>query len=107
MGIDVFVGVIVAVGLAVKVVVGVDVLVNVEVKVAVGRGVRVGEGVHVGRGVLVGVRVHTIGVRVKVGVADNAAMKARIRSVLTAEVERATWATSRVAEGTGVAVGAG
>ena len=76
-------------------------------KVRVGRGVRVGEEVHVGRGVLVGVRVHTMGVRVNVGVADNAAMNARIRSVLTAKVARAIWSLLRVAEGKGVNVGAG
>jgi hypothetical protein len=54
-----------------------------------GRGVGVREAVHVGRGVFVGVSVHTTGVRVIVGVADNAAMKACLRSVLAADVARA------------------
>jgi hypothetical protein len=69
--------------------VGDDVIVGVRLRVALGRGVRVAEAVHVGRGVFVGVRVHTIGVRVKVGVAESAAMKTCIRCVLAAEVARA------------------
>lgn len=64
-------------------------MVGVRLRVALGRGVRVGEAVHVGRGVVVGVCVHTIGVRVKVGVAESAAMKTCIRCVLAAEVARA------------------
>lgn len=71
-----------------NVVVGVKLEVGVDVSVAVGRGVRVGEGVQVGRGVFVKVRVHTMGVRVNVGVADNAAMNAFICAVRTAEVAR-------------------
>jgi hypothetical protein len=74
------------------------------VNVAVGRGVRVGDGVHVGRGVLVGVRVQTTGVRVKVGVADNAAMNACIRAVCAACVAIAARSMVDVGEGT-VAVG--
>jgi hypothetical protein len=51
----------------------VNVCVGVDVYVAVGLDVLVGEGVHVGRGVRVGVFVQMMGVRVDVGVADNAA----------------------------------
>ena len=61
--------------------------VNVAVAVLGGRGVRVGEGVQVGRGVSVGVRVHTMGVRVDVGVADRAAMNSSIRLVSASDVE--------------------
>lgn len=64
-----------------------NVRVNVGVAVLVGRGVRVGEGVQVGRGVLVGVRVHTMGVRVDVGVAERAAMNSSMRFVSARDVE--------------------
>jgi hypothetical protein len=90
--------------------VGDDVMVGVRLRVALGGGVRVAEAVHVGRGVVVGVCVHTIGVRVKVDVAESAAMKTCIRCVLAAEVARAfTSAVGvRVRDGvseTGTAVG--
>jgi hypothetical protein len=68
--------------------------------------VRVGEGVHVGRGVRVGVRVHTIGVRLAVGVAESASRKAPIRAVCTADVALAESAKVAVKDGT-VAVGGG
>jgi hypothetical protein len=85
-GVHVGAGVFVEVTVGVRL--GVDVLVGVKVDVAEGRSVRVGEGVHVGRGVLVEVRVQTMGVRVKVGVADKAAMNNCMRAVLAAAVAR-------------------
>ena len=89
-----------------KLAVGVNVTVGMDVNVEVGREVRVGEGVQVGRGVLVEVRVHTMGVRVNVGVADNAAIKACICAVRTADVARTLWFTVGVGVMEAVAVGA-
>ena len=71
-----------------------------------------GDGVHVGRGVRVGVRVHTIGVRLAVGVAESAARNACIRAVCTADVALRTSAIVAVEDGTvavegGVCVGTG
>ena len=79
--------------------VGVNVCVAVDVNVTVGRGVRVGEGVPVGRGVLVGVRVHMIGVRVKVGVADNAKIKDCRSAVCVAAVARTRRSVVAVEDG--------
>ena len=48
-------------------------------------------------------RVHTIGVRVNVGVAESAAMNTCIRSVLAAAVMSARWSMVGVAVGAEVA----
>jgi hypothetical protein len=114
-GIGVFVDVAVKVGREVDVAEGVNVAVEVNVLVAVdvlvevGRGVRVGEAVHVGGGVRVGVLVQMIGVRVIVGVADNAARNASIRAVAVAAVDTAVgfFVAVRTTRNVGDAVGAG
>jgi hypothetical protein len=55
---------------------------------------------------LVKVRVHTIGVRVNVGVADRAAMNTCIWAVRTAAVARTLWLTVGVGVMDAVVVGA-